>query len=112
MKEHLAVVDHSNVYRIAWILEDGEEGLTLGPDEIGQTSDAESRGASIALKDIGAESDAEGFYWDTVGGAKKALAVARAAAKAALDKLPYPEWAIAALANGWKEPKGWRPLPK
>lgn len=109
MREHLAVVNYSNDYRIAWILEDGEEGLVLGPAETGHGSDVESRAASIALEDIGTESDAEGFYWDSLSAAKRALSVAKAAAKAAIANIPYPEWAKTAIANGWKPPRGWKP---
>lgn len=40
-------------------------------------------------------------------GKGKALVSARAALKAARSSKSYPEWAIKALAAGWKAPKGW-----
>lgn len=49
--------------------------------------------------------DSKGLCWRTSEGANKALRKARAALRG--PERPLPEWAVTALANGFKAPKGW-----
>jgi hypothetical protein len=54
-----------------------------------------------------------GYVFDSEALAKRFLVAMRAAAKVARiefdSDVEWPEWARAALAAGWKPPKGWKP---
>ncbi len=39
----------------------------------------------------------------------EAMKIAKAAVTVAKSEKPWPEWAVTALANGWKAPKNWKP---
>lgn len=49
------------------------------------------------------------FNWETKTGGLRALRTIRAAIKTATAGKPWPEWALQALAAGWKPPRGWKP---
>lgn len=49
------------------------------------------------------------FAWETLAGARTALAAIKAGLLADASKRPWPDWAIKAKAAGWKPPKGWKP---
>lgn len=104
--------------RTAWVVgwcddEDGL-GLILGPREArGEDADTDAAVRAIASLDGVGKPDwtnASGEWrWETGGGARAALRVAKAAIKANDGKRPLPAWAVSALAAGWKAPRGWRP---
>jgi hypothetical protein len=131
MSDKLVVDEIGGEWRIAWFLEeDGDYGSVLGEhtykqadlDAAKDTEDREDIAATLAVQALKPERSGPNshagysgaFYWESQAAAKKALAVANAAIKA--DKLRaeknhvgWPEWALTALANGWKAPKGWKP---
>lgn len=93
-------------FGLAWFDEDGE-GLRLGYEAI--VGDLEHTAACAAAKACAVGLDIHGnYFWETEAAAKRARAVCRAAAKHAHGTV-MPEWTIAALAAGWKAPKGWKP---
>jgi hypothetical protein len=109
-------VDYIGEWRIAWVFEDDVGGLLgqsredgLGPAPSG-IDDWEQWAACKAILDAypDVERDRESFIWSTESSAKKALRIAKASLKGGQEK-PMPEWALKALANGWKPPKGWKP---
>lgn len=54
----------------------------------------------------------EGFVWDELASATKALRAARAEQRAIRDEAnnrPWPDWAKTAVANGFKPPRKWHP---
>lgn len=53
--------------------------------------------------------DTAGFFWYSETAARKAMGTINATRKAAQAEKPWPEWAVQAVAAGWKAPKGWRP---
>jgi hypothetical protein len=54
-----------------------------------------------------------GFQWPTVSAARSALRAVNTARRLARTQAatatPMPEWAMTALAAGWKPPRGWKP---
>lgn len=48
------------------------------------------------------------FMWDSKKQASAALSACNIALKAIDDGRPMPEWAVKALEEGWKPPKGWK----
>ena len=112
MSDKLAIIEDGYAYRICWVV-DGEEGAWLG-DYLQHNptfhDDDEHRVATEAANQAGGcEIDNIGLRWESKARAQEALVSARAALKAARSSKPYPEWAIKALAAGWKAPKGWVP---
>jgi hypothetical protein len=111
------VVDHIlGNWRIVWEFEDDTGGM-LGQDkedgkgEPPKDPDSwEHWAASKAILDAfpGVERDQNGFFWPTERAAKKALQAVKAVLKANVPERPMPDWALKALANGWKPPKGWK----
>jgi hypothetical protein len=106
----LDIVEYGYRFKLAWF-EDGEEGGFLGQDPDDGTGKPpvlreswEHWAASKAVRP--ASRDDLGFFWESIGEARSALAKARAALK---FERPLPEWAQTAIANGWKAPKGWKP---
>lgn len=102
-------------YRISWYLpEDEDIGGSVG-DEVFTEKDLTNPDfdrdcvvAYMAAKETAGVDRDTGFYWDTEAKAKAALRIVRAALKAD-GGAPMPDWAIRALAAGWKMPKGWKP---
>lgn len=117
---YLVVDDHESrnwKYRLTWYIpEDEDVGGSLGDMEYSEsqlaTSTSEDRDcivAYLAAKSTeGAHRDTMGLFWETEAKARAALRVVKAALKADGGP-PMPEWALKAIAEGWKAPKGWRP---
>ena len=114
MSDKLAIIEDGYAYRICWVV-DGEEGAWLGDYLYPQHNptfhdDNEHRVATEAANQAGGcEIENFGLRWESKARAQEALVSARAALKAARSSKPYPEWALTALAAGWKAPKGWVP---
>lgn len=49
------------------------------------------------------------LYWESKGGAARAMRVVRLALREAQEGRQWPSWAKQAIAEGWKPPKRWRP---
>ena len=110
-------------YSIGWFLRDeGDFGLMLGQWRLdgesleGESDDTrETDAACDAIRKLsvgqGRPDDlaAREWTWESKSGATKALRAAKAAAAAAKTDRPMPEWAVKALAAGFKAPKGWKP---
>jgi hypothetical protein len=110
-------------WRIVWVFGE-EDGGVLGQSEEdgvepcpafrpgdGETltaqEDWEHWTASNAVMTLSfTHRDEIGFFWDSDKKARKALGIAKKAMK---QERPMPEWALTALANGWKAPKNWKP---
>lgn len=100
-------------YRIYWFLEDDQElGACVGEGRMWLNKKApknrdewECWAIETALHKMGCESDFQGFRFDAVSEAKRALSVAKEATK---QDRPLPDWAQEALKQGWKPPKGWK----
>mgnify|MGYP000884397941 CR=1 FL=1 len=101
----LDVFQARHAFHVAWVV-DGDKGLQLGDD----AEDDEHRVASKAVASTpGAHKSVRGFEWPTLSEATHALSLARAALRSHRSKKPWPEWALTAVANGWKAPRGWTP---
>lgn len=59
------------------------------------------------LKSLGMYSGC--FLWERRSDAAAALKLIKAGVAARKANRPMPDWAVQALANGWKAPKGWTP---
>lgn len=100
------------LYRLAWFFPDEDDiGVYLGeeatPTDLNETR---AQDASYATaRACGGSRDDRGFYWESESAAKKAKTAVNAAIKAAEKDTPLPDWAVKALAAGWKAPKGWKP---
>ena len=64
--------------------------------------DQMTKAIEALLQDTAAESDWNGLIWSSKADAQKALKAANAALEAHRSSKPYPEWAVKALAAGWK----------
>lgn len=117
MSESLAIEGREYEWTIVWII-DGDTGATLGQDvykdaDLARVDDDswDHIAATLAVsKTKGAKHNdrRHQYEWERLEDAKAALRVARAAVKDKSGK-PLPEWAVKALAAGWKAPKGWSP---
>jgi len=116
-KDKLFVDDADDYYRLTWWVEE-DVGGTLGDGDRAYTeadlnsADASARDHIIACmaaaKTSNVKRDHHGFYWDSRSKATAALRVINLAIKND-GGTPWPEWAIKAKSEGWKEPKGWKP---
>lgn len=107
----LSVTDERDGYCLAWCDDDGP-GLYLGEsDGHLDESAGEHRAAVEAASAIGNPTRGEyrRLCWDSLTSARKALAAAKAAVRAFHDGAPMPDWALKAIAEGWKPPRGWKP---
>lgn len=104
-------------YRLSWYLADeGDIGGTLGPHystaDLETAKNSEDREVAIACLAAGESPDCkrdhDGYYWDDKKTAASALRFVKHALKTDGGP-PWPEWAIKAVAAGWRAPKGWRP---
>ena len=131
MADRLLVLDaRREGYCIGWWLEEDDDiGATIGDgydyktfsdEAIREKTEEDDRLHNIAgrtleklSKDpkwsVGMTRDHEGFRFDSRAKAREALRLIKAEFKAFESKTPYPEWAVKALAAGWKAPKGWKP---
>lgn len=115
----LDILDTSLGYSIGWYFEEEDEfGLMLGeswPEQNEKpSSDPELqkvREIENAVQKIGypERRGSSAFYWESLTLAKRALACARRMEKAFKVDRPLPDWALEAIAHGWKPPKGWKP---
>src|SRR5882762_6400461 len=99
-------------WRLVWYFPDeNDTGATFGDEgeSTGQELFEQNAGYSAAKLTHGCERDKIGFYWNTEPQAKRAKTAINAAIKSARSKRPLPDWAIKAIAAGWKAPKGWKP---
>ena len=111
----LGVEQIQGEWRIAWIFVD-DIGAILGEDKEDGKAPApanpdlwEHWAASKAILEAFpyVERDRWGFHWERTKEARSALRVAKEAIRVKPGQ-PLPEWAIKALAAGWKRPKGWQ----
>ena len=115
MGESLDISERLGAYYVQWVI-DGELGGVVGEERF---DESDLVGASGELWDVikanltasktdGVQRDSTGYYWDSPRLARSALRAIRAALRDKTSK-PWPDWAIAASAAGWKAPKGWKP---
>lgn len=137
MKDKLGIVEENYVYRIKWFIagDEWDSGAILGQEskeeliKMRETWNALIENTASASLDpetlehiaatIGAlESavvDSTGFYWESMFGARRAIAQANGNIRLARDVLEtntgksYSGWEKIALSHGWKPPKGWIP---
>lgn len=109
---YLAVDERTN--RIGWILpEDGDFGEMIGDREIPKktkktsTLHWEAKTVRAAVAPFSCGRDHEGFRFEDDQTAYRALCAANEALL--LGNVPLPTWAVTALGEGWKPPKGWKP---
>jgi regulator of RNase E activity RraB len=115
-KEKLKIYEHGSVFRIGWYIpEDEDFGATLGEDlsciEYYDDTDLDHVIITkylMSKKDI--EIDGFGYYWESRSAASKILKELKDYLVVAMasQKKELPEWALTALENGWKPPKGWK----
>lgn len=108
----LAIYEDTCVFRLRWYFPDEDDwGMTLGEDlKDLKGAEWDHKAASLAVKGMsGVELDGDGFWWDSKSQTQGALRLAHQAIKAGKDAVPMPEWAVKALEQGWRPPKGWRP---
>jgi len=75
--------------------------------------DLETWAAEHALAPLKHERQGEGcFEFESYASARAALALARAAVRAAQADVTLEEWEKKALAAGWKPPRGWKKRSK
>ena len=103
-------------WHIMWVI-DGDEGATLGESTYtardlkkASPDDRDHILATItAAKCPGARRiNHDGYCWQSKTQASAALKVVRLALKSDTGAA-WPEWTIAAIAAGWRAPKGWKP---
>ena len=109
----LVVFDDRRFWRIGWADESDVIGTELGQspeflteEEPKEREHWECWAAERAAATQKPERDERGYYWDSERDARAVLRVVKAALKA---ERPLPEWAVTALAAGFKAPKGWQP---
>lgn len=104
-------------FYICWLFpEEGEEGAALGESVYTEKDLAKAtsedwddiKATLVAGKTPGAELGDHGYTWETAAKAKVALKIINLALKDKTGKM-WPDWALAAKANGWTPPKGWTP---
>ena len=118
MTDKLIILDAGpECYRIAWWLSDEQEtGAILGVPLVGGNGEEPDRStdreewewwkAEDVASSLGAEKDEDGYFWESKRLVKSALVQIEAGLR---QQAPWPDWARAAVENGWKAPKGWRP---
>ena len=110
--DKLKIIADALGYRIQWWL-GNEPGGYLEKCATHHEEDDEHFVACSAARNAevshGHGYDWEGLIWSSKTDAQKALNAANAALEAHRSSKPYPEWAVKALAAGWKVPKGWKP---
>jgi hypothetical protein len=115
-KDRLAIYEKGQdsygfgAWQIGWFLaEEQDFGLMLGCEK-SRTRDETSAAtnAILALPKglLPRELTALEWTWDSKSAAQKALRVAKEAVRLHGGKKPMPEWAICAVAAGWKPPTG------
>lgn len=95
-------------YYLAWVI-DGDQGAEILTNP--SSDDAETKAIIEAVRPF-ARNEGKGysvFIFESKTSAMQALRAARAAVKSAKASTPWPDWAIAATAHGWKAPKNWKP---
>lgn len=108
--------------RIAWYFEEeGDYGAILGDGPVLTEEQALSKRDeddadweyyfinAVASKTKNVKTDEYGFLWETKKDAKAALSLIKNKLEIAKSDKKWPEWAVLALAAGWKAPKGWTP---
>lgn len=118
MSEKLRIIECRNGYGIIWVV-DGEHGAEVGdfafdwarPKDQDDVDPWLAYHAARPLAD-GGRGACDGFRFTTRRRANEALRAIRAALRADKDaqkNKPWPAWAQAAAAAGWRAPKGWVP---
>jgi hypothetical protein len=113
-KDKLAIDERrGSTWTIGWFLaEEGDFGLMLGR-ESGHSDDSTTAALNAIRgmpKELQPESLSESEWrWAELSAARKALRVAKEAVRLYAANRPMPEWAIKAMAEGWKAPNGWKP---
>lgn len=119
--EYLVLSDSmgdGTVWRLTWYFPDEqEEGGWIG-DEHGIEARPEPergsedwrvwRAVKVALE-CGATYDSHGLCFEEKSAGTKALRRIKAEWKAAESEVPWPEWALKAVSEGFKPPKCWKP---
>lgn len=107
--DKLKIIADALGFRIQWWL-GNEPGGYLEKCAAHEEDDEHAVACSAALNaEVGHACDWNGLIWSSKADAQKALKAANAALEAHRSCKPYPEWAVKALAAGWKAPKGWNP---
>ncbi len=110
------VIDASDgLCRIVWLVDDdigavtGDRVLKDNPGATDEDRKAtwEMKTADESVKPFAEGKDSNGFHFATTKQAKLALVAANETLLR--GGAPMPAWAVAALAGGWKPPKGWKP---
>lgn len=109
MKDKLEILENTKGHYIAWVCE-GELGAVVGEfrNNILAEEDIEIRLVErIAAQEANAMYlPAEGKYiWASSNEAKKTLQKMKFALA---QERPLPDWAVTALKEGWKPPRGWK----
>lgn len=108
---YLTVVAGRGYYRIAWFVKElDESGAYVGdlsPSTLIEKDVWERKTIDAAVEPFSCGWSPEGFAFDSMAQARKALAAANTALLRR-DATPCPEWAVIATSNGWKPPKGWK----
>lgn len=129
-KDRWDIEEHFDGYLIGWYFADDEEfGLHLGEDSatddvlrarLEREQDLDEREVLVAElvgREKAEERNSMGqLQWLSKGKAKEALREIRHHIKVDAEQFkarqlakPWPEWALTAVENGWKPPKGWKP---
>ncbi len=108
---------HTGMYAIVWIV-DEDEGAYIGDfwsknKDIVEVSMNDREEYDVwKTEKVAFQFNPDAinpFRWDSKSVASAALRACRAALKAADKDRPLPDWAVKALSEGWKQPKGWKP---
>ncbi len=112
---YLEIDESDGMCRIAWLVDDdigavtGDRVLKDNPNDTDEDrkSTWEMMTADNAVRSFAGGKNSGGFYFST----RKQAQLAMLAANESLlnGGAPMPQWAVSALAAGWKPPKGWKP---
>lgn len=122
-RDRLVINEIRGAYYLTWFIVDEDDyGATLGDVEYTREALQKAEAGimkdpelvemivlSMMAKELSDGRSADGYYWDSLSGVKKALAAIKARQKTLTDSRPWPDWALTAVKNGWKAPKGWKP---
>lgn len=127
VKDHLVVAyvpDSYSEFQLVWYnAEEGEHGASIGEydGDVSDCTDDDDRLFRLAervVQRLADEWGADAVYrsssriawqFSSKSKATEALRQIKAEWKALQAATPWPEWAVEAVRNGWKPPKGWTP---
>lgn len=101
-----------DVYCLQWFFPE-EEGGFLGefvPDDLEEKAGYEAcLKVIVELEPKQLAGTKPHFWFERLRDAKSALLLVNSAMMSAKENKTWPDWALIAVANGWKVPKGWKP---